>query len=235
MATYVLLHGGWDGGWAWTPVARRLRAAGHEAFTPTLTGSGERVHLANPERDLTTQVQDVVNVLLYEDLHEVVLVGSSSGGMVITGVAEQVPERLSQLIYLDAFVPQDGESIFDMIGPEGGAALAQVAEQNGDGWRIPYHDPTDAQKTDVMLKVGLQPLALGNPDAARLPRTYVLFTNKPDDDWLAPVFAGIAARLREDEAWVCLERPWVHYPVLDQPDGVEKITHLLIEVVASDA
>ena len=98
MATYVLVHGGWDGGWAWRDVARELQAAGHEAFTPTLTGSGERVHLASPEVDLDTHVLDVANVLIYEDLHDVILVGSSSGGMVTTGVAERVPERISHLI-----------------------------------------------------------------------------------------------------------------------------------------
>ena len=87
MSTYVLVHGGWDGGWAWTGVARELRAAGHEAFTPTLTGSGERAHLASPEIDLDTHVLDIVNVLRYEDLQDVILVGSSGGGMVITGVA----------------------------------------------------------------------------------------------------------------------------------------------------
>src|SRR5262245_33791709 len=100
MATFVLVHGGWDGGWAWRGVARDLRAVGYEAFTPTLTGSGERVHLATPAVDLTIHIQDIVHVLQYEDLREVVLVASSSGGMVITGVAERVPERLGQLIYL---------------------------------------------------------------------------------------------------------------------------------------
>jgi pimeloyl-ACP methyl ester carboxylesterase len=231
MATFVVVHGGWDGGWAWTTVAQKLRALGHEVFTPKLTGFGERAHLARPKIDLDVHILDVTNVLHYEDLHGVVLVGNSSGGMVITGVAEKVPERIEHLIYLDAFVPQDGESIFDMVGAEARAALLQAAEEHGEGWRVPPSDPDDPLKTDVMVKIGEQPLELDNPDAARLQRTYVLFTGKPADDWLTPVFSRIAARLRADENWNCFERPFVHYPVLDQPDGVERVTELLQELV----
>src|SRR5438445_151401 len=104
MATFVLVHGGWDGGWAWQAVAKELRHSGHEVFTPTVTGSGERVHLAGPAVDLHTHILDVVNVLRYENLSNVILVGISYGGIVVTGVAEQVPERLNQLIYLDSLV-----------------------------------------------------------------------------------------------------------------------------------
>ena len=232
MATYVLVHGGRGGGWAWTPVASRLRAAGHQAFTPTLTGSGEREHLASRETDLDTHILDVTNVLCYEDLREVVLVGSSSGGIVITGVAERAPERIDKLIYLDAFVPRDGESICDMLGPKGKAGLEQAAKEYGDGWRVPFSDPDAEGKTDVMLKVAQQPLALGNLDAVQLQRTYVLFTGKPAENWLTPVFSSIASRLRENKGWNYLERPFVHYPVLDQPDGVEKVTDLLLKLTA---
>src|SRR5579862_6453256 len=101
MATFVLVHGAWHGGWCWRKLTPLLRAAGHEVFAPTLTGLGERAHLATPEVGLSFHVQDVVNVLVYEDLHEVVLVGHSYGGMVITGVTGQAPERLAQLVYLD--------------------------------------------------------------------------------------------------------------------------------------
>ena len=139
MATFVLVHGGWDGGWAWRAVAQALRTAGHDVFTPTLTGSGERVHLASPDVGLPTYILDVSNVLRYEDLHDVIVVGSSYGGMVITGVAEAVPERLSQLIYLDGFVPQDGESVADLIGPEFTAFFTHQAHAVGDGWRVPTY------------------------------------------------------------------------------------------------
>src|SRR4051812_14926460 len=118
MATFVLVHGGWDGAWAWRSIARELQMAGHEVFTPTLTGSGERVHLASPEIDLNTHILDVSNVLHYEKLEDIILVGYSYGGMVVTGVAEQMPERLRQIIYLDAFVPQNGLSVADFFLPE---------------------------------------------------------------------------------------------------------------------
>src|SRR5215207_4383806 len=118
MATFVIVHGAWSGAHAWRWVRPLLRAAGHEVFTPTLTGLGERAHLATPETDLDTHVADVAAVLYYEDLSDVVLVGHSYGGMVITGVADGAPGRIGQLVYLDADVPLDGESELDFVSAE---------------------------------------------------------------------------------------------------------------------
>ena len=101
MAAYVLVGGGWLGGWCWKPVARRLREEGHDVYPVTLTGLGERVHLASPEVDLETHITDVVNLIGFEDLREVVLLGHSYAGVVVTGAADRVPERISQLVYLD--------------------------------------------------------------------------------------------------------------------------------------
>lgn len=114
MATYVLVHGGGHGGWCYKPVATRLRAAGHEVYAPTLSGLGERRHLIGPDVGLPTHITDVVNLLFYEDLDEVILVGHSYGGMVITGVADRAPERIAHLVYLDAAQPRDGESLADL-------------------------------------------------------------------------------------------------------------------------
>lgn len=232
MATFVFVHGGWDGGWAWTPVAQRLRESGHEAFAPTLTGSGERVHLASPDVDLNTHISDVVNLLRYEDLHNVMLVGASSGGMVITGVAEQAAERINHLIYLDAFVPLDGQSISDLVGPQIGAGFLEAADAFGDGWRVPSSDPEEDRKTDSLINVGRTRLSLQNPDAAQLQRTYVLSTNRAEDYPLTPVFDQIAARIRQTEGWDYFEKPWDHYPVLDQVGGVDDVVALLLELVA---
>src|SRR5262249_49574993 len=161
MATYVLLHAAWAGGWQWRTVAAHLRAAGHEVFTPTFTGLGERAHLASPEVGLETHIQDVLGVLAYEDLHAVVLVGYSYSEMVSTAVAERVPERIAQLVYVDAFVPQDGQSLNDIIGSQLQAYFTRVARSRGDGWRIP-HDPPGAPRTprmtDQPLKTGEQPV-----------------------------------------------------------------------------
>src|SRR5437867_3282753 len=117
MATFVLVHGASTGGWYWAPVRSLLRDAGHEVHTPTLTGLGERCHLLSRGIGLDTHIQDVVNALVYEDLRDVVLAGHSYSGMVVTGVADRVPERIAHLVYVDAFVPHHGESLLDLGGP----------------------------------------------------------------------------------------------------------------------
>lgn len=226
MATYVLVHGGWDGGWSWRGVARQLRAAGHEVFTPTLTGSGERVHLASPEIDLETHILDVVHVLHYEDLQEVVLCGSSYGGMVITGVAERAPQRIKHLIYLDAFVPEDGQSAGDLVGPEIMGFMEQVAASYGDGWRVPPDPPDADRRTDFLLKAGQQALRVGNPEASKIKRTFVHFTDKADDDFMKPLMQETAVRVQE-AGWTCLEAPFEHWPFLDKP---REAANLLLEI-----
>ena len=150
MTTFVIVHGGWAGGWYFQDTARLMRSAGHDVYTPTLTGIGKRVHLGHPDVDLSTHTLDIVNVFKYEDLQDVTLVGYSYGGMVVTGVADQVPERIAQLIYLDALVPENGQAAADLV-PEMVEALAQVAQEVGDGWQIP-HDPPHLQKTPHPLK-----------------------------------------------------------------------------------
>jgi pimeloyl-ACP methyl ester carboxylesterase len=117
MATYVLVHGGAHGGWCYQRVARLLRAAGHEVYTPTLTGLGERSHLLSPGIDLNLHITDVVAVLDYEDLRDVILVGHSYGGMVITGVADRAAERVGRIVYLDAATPVNAQSLVDVAGP----------------------------------------------------------------------------------------------------------------------
>jgi pimeloyl-ACP methyl ester carboxylesterase len=130
---FVLVHGAWHGGWCWRWLAPLLREQGHRVFTPTLTGLGERAHLLAPEIDLTMHVEDVLGVLRYQDLSDVVLVGHSYGGMVVSGVVERAPERVAHAIYLDAFLPNDGESIRDLGTPD----LDEIAAMYGDGWRMP--------------------------------------------------------------------------------------------------
>lgn len=117
MATYVLVHGGGHGGWCYQRVARLLRGAGHDVYTPTLTGLGERSHLRNADVDLDLHIRDVVAVLQYEDLRDVILVGHSYGGMVITGVGDRAADRVGRLVYLDAATPVNGQSLVDVAGP----------------------------------------------------------------------------------------------------------------------
>jgi pimeloyl-ACP methyl ester carboxylesterase len=113
MATYVLVHGAWHGGWCWREVAAALRTAGQRVYTPTLTGLGERVHLYSPGIGLRTHVDDIVNLLRYEDLHDVVLVGHSYGGFVVREAADQMPDRIARLTLIDCWAGHDGQSLHD--------------------------------------------------------------------------------------------------------------------------
>jgi pimeloyl-ACP methyl ester carboxylesterase len=130
-ATYVLVHPAWHGGWCWKKVVPLLRAQGHDVHTPTLTGLGERSHLASPDIGLETHIQDIVHVLKYEDLGRVILVGHSSSGAVITGVADRVPEQLAHVVYLDAFMPDDGQSLMDLIPPDRRQGMEQRVQAEG--------------------------------------------------------------------------------------------------------
>lgn len=205
MATIVIVHGWWSGGWYFQDVARRLRAQGHEVYTPTVTGVGERVHLASPDIRLDTHVQDVVNVLEFEDLRDVVLVGYSYGGMIVTVVADRVPERIDRVAYLDAFVPRDGESLRDLM-PELARQMEEVARAEGEGWRVPRHPP-HPRKTPQPLAPFRDPVALRNPRAAAIPRSYVLFSANTFPH--APVMARMAERARE-AGWSVVDLPVDH-------------------------
>src|SRR3954453_12966284 len=137
MATFVVAHGAWSAGWAWKKMRPLMRAAGHDFWTPTYTGLGERAHLANPDISLETHIQDIMAVLEAEDLKDVYLIGHSYGGMVATGVAERARARMKHLIYLDAFAPKDGQSVFGLQQPEALARMQNGAATSGDGWLIP--------------------------------------------------------------------------------------------------
>jgi pimeloyl-ACP methyl ester carboxylesterase len=133
MATFVIVHGGFGGGWEWTTVARVLRNQGHEVFTPTLTGIGERAHLG-PEVGLATHVQDVVAVIELEDLRDVVLCGASYGGMSVTGAADRIPDRIGLVVYVDALVPRDGQSGLDLLPTAFGDMVRAAADERGRCW-----------------------------------------------------------------------------------------------------
>nr|BFE79024.1 hypothetical protein GCM10020093_016250 [Planobispora longispora] len=140
--TYVLVPGFWLGAWAWEKVTARLRAAGHDVHPVTLTGLGDRAHLATPETDLETHIQDVVNTIVYADLHDVILVGHSGGGTPVTGAADRVPERVARVVYLDSGPLADGMSQMDMNEPEWNAFVEErVAGQGGGtGYPLPSWD-----------------------------------------------------------------------------------------------
>lgn len=193
MATYVLVHGGGHGGWCYGKVAPRLRAAGHEVHAPTLTGLGERAHLVSPAVDLDLHVTDVVRVLEYEDLRDVVLVGHSYGGMVVTGVADRAAARVGRLVYLDAANPTDGQSLVDVTRGMISALRAHAEVVDGvelvmDPALMPpalygVTDPADAawmaeRLTRHPWRCFEQPLALGDESALRaIPQYHVVCTS----------------------------------------------------------
>jgi pimeloyl-ACP methyl ester carboxylesterase len=219
MATYVFVAGGGWGGFIWRAVASGLREQGHEVFTPTLTGVGERVHLASPQIDLELHVQDILGVLEYEDLHEVILVGHSYGGLVITGVAERVPERLAQLAYLDGLVPQDGQSGWDVTDPALRARIEERVRARGDGWRLLPPPDAPARLTAHPFKPLTQPLTMKNPAAARLPHTFVCCTQTQTGRLtLDPIVARVRA-----EGWRYYEVEADHMAMVSAPMAIVKI------------
>jgi pimeloyl-ACP methyl ester carboxylesterase len=223
MATFLVAHGAWSAGWAWKKMRPLLRDRGHELVTPTYTGLGERAHLARPEVDLETHIADVLGVLQCEDLRDVILVGHSYGGMVATGVADRVPERLAQLVYLDAFVPRSGQALVDLTpqAPGGGPATPEV-----EAWRIPANPvPPDTSATDLAWimprrfpqprKTFEQALKLSGA-SDRITTTYIYCTRPRPGD----VFGQFAERARREPGWRYLEIDATHNPHITAPDAL---------------
>lgn len=185
-ATFVLVHGAWHGGWCWKKVIPLLRVAGHEVFTPTLTGLGERVHLLNEQIDLNTHIQDIIGVLEYEDLKEVILVGHSYAGMVIAGVAEKAASRISQLVYLDAFLPENGKALKDYVPNLPWEEMAQKSWHGSMPGTLKDFGITDKEDINWMtsrigeqpIKASLQPLALTDQDKS-IKKTFIQLSESP--------------------------------------------------------
>lgn len=214
-STYVIVHGAWGAGYEWKEVGRQLQAAGHVVYRPTLTGMGERSHLASPEIDLETHIMDVVNTILFEDLHDVTLVGHSYGGMVITGVADRVPERLREIIYVDAFLPENGEA-----ANRPGRGLPTRDGFVPPPWNPPPSPPPHAVPQPA--KTFSQPLVLKNPQAtAKIPTTYILTVDpgkQPEDDG----FFRFSERARA-RGWNIIVMEADHTPQMSQPAAITRL------------
>ena len=233
--TFLVCHGAWSAGWAWKKMHPRMLAAGHRLVTPSYTGLGERAHLANPSIDLETHIADILNVIRYEDLHDIVLIGHSYGGMVATGVANRARDRVAQLIYLDAFVPKDGQSLFDLN--EAGRAHMQALAQPGDGWRVPPNPtPPDTpladqqwlteRRVDMPIKCFETRLKLsGEPS---MPRSYIYATRVTPADTFSP----FARRAQSEPGWRYHEIDASHSPNVTAP---EALMALLQRIVAQQA
>jgi len=197
MSTYLLVHGAWHSGQCWERVVPLLASAGHRVLTPSLTGYGEKAHLLGPEVGLDTHVDDIVGLITEEDLTEVVLVGHSYAGLVISSAANQVPDRIAHLVYLDAMVPADGESAADVMPVT--KSVIDLAVKSASGWRVPplpelpppaglfgVTDPADVAWLRTMLsdqpvRCLQQPVRLDNPAVNTIPRTHIHCTvGKPE-------------------------------------------------------
>jgi len=231
MAIFVVAHGAWSAGWAWKKMRPLLRERGHELYTPTYTGLGERAHLASPEVGLDTHIRDVCAVLTMENLREVVLIGHSYGGMVATGVADREADRIKQLVYLDAFVPRDGQSVGDLQPPGVRDAMRAAADRDGDGWLVPPNPPPpDTSAADLAwmaprrlpqpLKALDEPIRLtGAVD--RLPRTYIYCTRPGPGDGFRP----FAQRAQVEAGWQYREIDASHNPHITAPDALASMLH----------
>ena len=232
-ATFLVCHGAWSAGWAWKKMHPLMNAAGHRLVTPTYTGLGERAHLANPSIDLETHIQDMLSVIKYEDLRDVVLIGHSYGGMVASGVADRVRDRIAQLIYLDAFVPNDGQSLLDLN--EVARSRMQDLAKSGDGYRVPPNPtPPDTsaedlkwlteRRVDMPIKCFEMKHRLHNGELT-LPRSYIYATRITPAD----TFGRFAARTKKEPGWRYHEIDASHSPNVTAP---ETLMALLARIVS---
>jgi pimeloyl-ACP methyl ester carboxylesterase len=237
LATFVLVHGASVGAWAWKHVSPALWREGHTVYTPTLTGLGHRSHLATRDIDLRSHIEDVVQLLDFEDLSDVILVGWSYGGMAITGAADRVPERIGQLVYLDADVPRDGE--ISSTSRERMKEREQYAHQSGDGWRafgLPPEDiarylrtylPEDqvnwiiARLVPQPLACWTQPISLNSPELLNIPHTFIrCMDGFADDD---PDVLRANRRIDTESCWSYREIQAEHFAPFTAPDLVIEI------------
>jgi pimeloyl-ACP methyl ester carboxylesterase len=238
MTEFVLVHGAWGGAHTWRRVRPILWWAGHRVFTPSLTGIGERAHLTGPHVDLTVHVGDVVNTILYEDLDDIVLVGFSYGGMVVTGALAHVANRVRHLVYLDAFVPADGQSANDLRGLSDDAATGAPGEQ----WLVPppdrtFDDPAEREfaaprRTPQPLRTFTEPVRLRRTlESFEFSRTYVKALGDARRPHGLDPFWDAADRYRDHPSWHYFEHPSNHMVPHNDPDGLAR---LLLSVAAGD-
>jgi pimeloyl-ACP methyl ester carboxylesterase len=231
MSTFVLVHGAWGGSYGWRKVRPLLAAQGHEVFTPSLTGIGERAHLTSPQVDLSLHVQDVVNAIWYEDLQDVTLVGYSYGGMVVTGAIDYVAERVKHLVYLDAFLPNDGQAL---------QALATDLPESfpGPDWLVEpmareYDDPADAafstpRRSRHPRGCFIEPVRLRQPLEGRdFSRTYIKATGEARPEGGGGPFWLAADRTRNDPRWRYCEIATNHMIPFNRP---QELANILMEV-----
>jgi pimeloyl-ACP methyl ester carboxylesterase len=244
MATYVLVHGAFHGNWCWSRLTPLLEAARHVVYGPSLTGLGDRASLLTPEVGLGTHVADITSLIREQDLRDVILLGHSYGAMVITGVADQVPDRIKHLVYLDSFVPRNDESMVD-VGRLVVASFRREARRHGDGWRVDPPAPrrfgglfgvttepdlswVRARLTPQSLKTFEEPLHLADPDiVARFPRTHIWCTGGGRLMLLLRRLVGPRSLPPKEPGWRLRQLPSGHDAMIIAPQA---LAELLLEI-----
>ena len=228
MSTFVLVHGAWHGSWCWKRVRHRLQLAGHDVFTPTLTGLGERSHLLARGVNLSTHIEDVVNLIRWEELHNLTLCGHSYGGAVVSGVAERIPERIRALVYLDAFVLESGENVLENVHESQRHLLIEATRKLGDGWKTPPipatvfnvnaadRDWVDRQCTAHPYACFEEPLLQSDGIRRIASITYIVAT-----DWEDTPFGRALERAR-GKGWRILSMACGHDAMLDAPEELAR-------------
>jgi pimeloyl-ACP methyl ester carboxylesterase len=232
--TFVLVPGAWHGGWCWRDVATILRGAGHTVYSATQTGLGERSHLLSRDITVDTFVQDVANLIRWEQLEGVVLVGHSFGGLSISGVADRMPERLRQLVYLDSLILEDGQTPFSVVPNEIVAARLKAAEESSKGLSLPVPDPREigllrdedqrfvvSRLTPHPLSTYTSPMHLRNPVGNGVPATYI-HCSEPAYAPVAKSFAWARSR-----GWPIVELKTGHVAMVSAPAEVARELILL--------
>lgn len=230
MATFLLVHCGFAGGWTWSAVAELLRAKGHHVYAPTLTGLGERAHLASPGVNLTTHIQDLHGVASCEELTSLLVVASSSGSMAATGFSQSTGLDVQRLIYIDTLVPEVGQSWMDVLGPTVSAPLLEAAGKFGDGWRVPRNDVHPPRWVPQPLASVTEPLPAGVRAANEIRRSFIYCTAKPAG-WFFGLDAVIARQAAQAKraGWDYHELATDHLPMLSAPS---ELADLLAAIAA---
>jgi pimeloyl-ACP methyl ester carboxylesterase len=231
MMTFILIHGAWHGGWAWRRTATILRQGGHDVYAPSLTGLGDRSHLLSRDITLSTHVRDVTNLIESEDLRDVILVGHSYAGLVVAQAADEMPDRIASLVFVDAFLPESGKALLDLLPPPARAELETDARERGAGWFVPappverLHVAEPSDRRWIEARLGPHPLGTFSKPSCltgawkNVPRrTYVTGSRFEN-----PVILPSRKRAATDPIFNYYDLPAGHEIMIEMPDELARL------------
>jgi pimeloyl-ACP methyl ester carboxylesterase len=228
--TFVLVHGAWHGGWCWRPVSDLLEKKGYKVFAPTLTGLADRSHLLEAKINVSTHIADIANLIKWEDLNNIILVGHSYGGFVISGVAEQLHDKIGSIVYLDAFVPNDGDSLVSIASPQFQNFIKGAVDKGQPSLAPPKAAAFVKESHQALVDAKTTPQPMGTyTEGAKVTgardkvakKTYIRAKS-----YNSSAFDAVQAKLSSNADWKIYEMPCNHDAMLDMP---ERLTEILIE------